>query len=159
MSAFAQGNGLNAQMLRSYTDQREPRNNWGSCWGDLIGQRSPWSDGVLWSSSRLSGAAGSYLGGGSDSTGRWGAMPEAGGGAQMRKFTGITRTSSGTTMANATVQAFLTANDQFVREVVSDAGGYFELPSEYAATNHYLVAYKAGSPDSTGASLNTLQPQ
>ena len=40
-----------------------------------------------------------------------------------------------------------------------DLDGTYAVPVQQSkATQHYLVAYKAGSPDTTGATVNTLLP-
>jgi hypothetical protein len=75
------------------------------------------------------------------------------------KFAAYDFDSTGATpIAGATISAFLTANNLFVGSVVSDANGYFELPSQYASQNHFLVGYKTGSPNLSGSTVNTLQP-
>jgi hypothetical protein len=147
--------GFDAQMLRSYTDIRPPLDNWGPVWSRDT--NSPWANGVLWPNSASFGNNTGYFGGGTEYP-RWGAPDEEGGGQNMKKFVGLTRDSTGVILGTAVVQGFVTSNDKFIREVISDAGGYFELCSEYSATNHYLVAYKAGSPDQAGTTVNTLQP-
>jgi hypothetical protein len=128
-------------------------------WNDTSSRALPYEDGALWYSSRMMGG---------DPTvpmcfnplvnGKWSTFPMEGGNQTMNKLVGITRDSSGNILGSAIVKVFLTATDQELRQVTSDAGGYFELPSEYAGSNHYLVAYKAGSPDVAGTTVNTLQP-
>ena len=55
------------------------------------------------------------------------------------------------------VQGFLTETDALVRETTADSNGRYELGTEYASpTQHYLVAYSAGSPDIAGTTVNTL---
>ena len=76
----------------------------------------------------------------------------------MKKITGTTLDSTGAVLANCTVQGFLTANDQYVGECVSGTQGYYEFYSQYSGAQHYLVAYKAGGTDVTGATVNTLTP-
>jgi hypothetical protein len=79
------------------------------------------------------------------------------GGQQGQKFImGRCKDSNGTGVG-AIVAGFLTANDQYVGEVTAGSDGYYEFGTTYVATNHYLVAYAAGSPDKTGATVNTLQ--
>jgi len=156
MSGFiARTAGFDAQTVRANVNPSVSKGDW-SQWAspDTL---SPWADAVLWPCSRWSGGANAFIGNGVEMN-RWAAPPEFTGGAQMRKFRGITRDSTGAVLASSVVQAFLTSSDLFLRQVTSDAGGYFELPSEYAATNHFLVAYKAGSPDVAGTTVNTLQP-
>lgn len=61
--------------------------------------------------------------------------------------------------ANATVQAFETSTDTYKGEGISLSDGtyYVGVPSS-KATAHYLVAYKVGSPDIAGTTVNTLLP-
>lgn len=67
--------------------------------------------------------------------------------------------SSDVAIANATVQAFVTASDAYAGEGVSRDDGTYEVMVEQAtSTPHYLVAYKAGSPDIAGTTVNTLLP-
>ena len=122
-------------------------------------QVAPWADGLLWPRSRFSGFEMScgMLSEDSTATGRWSAMPEEGGGQGQKRIVGITRDSAGAVLGNCIVQGFLAAGDVFVMEVASDTGGYFTFVTPYTG-QHYLVAYKAGSPDVTGATVNTLTP-
>ena len=123
---------------------------------------APWADGLLWPNSRMMcgnpGAPLCPMGDDAGNSGRWGPMTEEGGGATMKKIIGTTKDSTGAALGSCIVQGFLTANDQFLREMTSDAAGYYEFCSEYPSANHYLVAYKAGAPDVTGATVNTLVP-
>jgi hypothetical protein len=61
-------------------------------------------------------------------------------------------------VSGAIVQGFITATDAYVGETTADSLGNYELGTPYPATNHYLVAYRAGSPDIAGTTVNTLQP-
>jgi hypothetical protein len=81
-------------------------------------------------------------------------------GTQSRNFLrGTCKDSVGTPVANAIVQAFVTATDAFVGEVQGNNDGTYMLGVEQAKTTpHYLVAYKAGSPDIAGTTVNTLLP-
>ena len=79
------------------------------------------------------------------------------GGSQLKYIIGTCYDSVGGTVSGATVQGFVTATDTFVRETTADSNGRYELGTEYPATNHYLVAYRAGSPDIAGTTVNTLQ--
>lgn len=154
MSAFGRGIGMNAQMVRANFDMAAPpRERW-AMWG--FATAAPWEDAMLWPTAKWCGA-GYYFGDGTEAS-RYGPPPEVIGGNQMRSFSGTTRDSAGAVLGSAVVQAFLTASDQFVREVTSDAGGYFDLRSQFPGVNHYLVAYKPGSPDQAGTTVNTLQP-
>lgn len=60
-------------------------------------------------------------------------------------------------VSGAIVRGFLTATDQFVRQTTADVDGFFELPTEFPDQDHYCVAYRAGSPDFAGTSVNTLR--
>ena len=72
---------------------------------------------------------------------------------------GTTKDSGGTAVANAIVQGFVTSTDAYVGEVTSGNDGTYRLMTEQLKTTaHYLVAYKAGSPDIAGTTVNTLLP-
>lgn len=67
--------------------------------------------------------------------------------------------SVGAPVANAIVQGFVTATDAYVGEVTADNAGYYQCMTERStATPHYLVAYKTGSPDLAGTTVNTILP-
>lgn len=60
-------------------------------------------------------------------------------------------------IANPIVQAFVTATDAFAGEVQGNTDGTFTLPvNTVAGVQHYLVAYKPGTPDIGGTSVNTI---
>lgn len=62
-------------------------------------------------------------------------------------------------VANAIVQAFVTATDAFEAQVNANVDGTYSVPVRQSkATPHYLVAYKAGAPDTAGTTVNTLLP-
>jgi hypothetical protein len=94
----------------------------------------------------------------SRNAGVWFEAPTGAGNKCMGKIIGITQDKDGNPLGNVIVQGFRTSDDFYVGQVISDAGGYYEFPSQYTADQHYLVIYKAGSPDVTGASTNTLVP-
>ena len=67
--------------------------------------------------------------------------------------------NSDVAVANATVQAFVTSSDAYAGEGISrDDGTYEVLVEQQTSTPHYLVAYKVGSPDIAGTTVNTLVP-
>ena len=71
------------------------------------------------------------------------------------KITGITKDSTGAALGNCVVDLFYTLNDVLVGKTESDASGNFTFlvgPS----LSCYIVAYKVGSPDVSGTSVNTL---
>jgi len=112
--------------------------------------QNKYENGLLWPNSRGDGLVSSAI--------TWGRINSGfGGGQQQKKIIGITRDQGGAVLGNCTVHGFVTEKDVFVGQMVSDSGGYFEFCSQYPATNHYLVAYKAGSPDIAGTTVNTLQ--
>jgi hypothetical protein len=72
-------------------------------------------------------------------------------------ITGVTKDSAGAALGGATVQLFRTLDDAFRSEVVSDGSGNYVLYPDVTGP-FYLVAYKAGAPDVTGVSVNTVLP-
>ncbi len=70
-------------------------------------------------------------------------------------ITGITKDSTGATLAACQVQLFRTVDDAFIQEVASDGVGAYVLTPTVSGP-FYIVAYKAGSPDVAGTSVNTL---
>lgn len=81
-------------------------------------------------------------------------------GTQSTKFLkGTTFDSTSAVLAGAIVQGFVTVTDIFVGQVTSNSDGTFILPTaNLASVQHYVVAYKSGSPDVAGTSSNTLLP-
>lgn len=81
-------------------------------------------------------------------------------GTQSRNFLrGTCKDSVSAIVANATVQAFVTATDVYAGEGVSLSDGtYYVGVEQLKSTAMYLVAYKPGSPDIAGTTVNTLLP-
>lgn len=79
-------------------------------------------------------------------------------GTQTARFLkGTCVDASDVAVANAIVQAFVTSTDAFVGEVQANTDGTYTLGVQtLAGVAHYLVAYKAGSPDIAGTTVNTL---
>lgn len=71
------------------------------------------------------------------------------------RIVGQTRDSAGAVLANCTVTLFRTYDDMPQKVTVSDADGNYSFPVSPGST-YYCVAYKAGSPDVTGATVDTL---
>ena len=71
-------------------------------------------------------------------------------------ISGVTKDSTGAALGGVAVHQFDNSMDSLVSVVVSDANGNYITPAS-PTTTYYLVAYKAGSPDVTGATLNTLK--
>lgn len=73
------------------------------------------------------------------------------------KLSGTTKDSSGAALGNCVVDWFNTADDVKISSTTSDANGLFEFRTAGQPPNaYYLVAYKAGSPDVAGTTVNTL---
>jgi hypothetical protein len=122
--------------------------------GLVLGQ---WEDGFLWPRSRLIGDPGNpnvdaLL------TGKWTSSVNEGGTQTRLRFRGVVRDAAGNALSSGVVHLILTSGDVFVQQANADAAGGFEAMSQFASTNHYLVGYKAGSPDIAGTTVNTLQP-
>lgn len=79
-------------------------------------------------------------------------------GCQSLKFIlGTCKDSAGAAVANAIVQSFRTSDDSFLYEVTGAEDGTYRVPTPHPSpTTHYLVAYKSGSPDIAGTTVNTL---
>ena len=151
----------------AFGDQYYPR------W-DRGGARGPrtWKDKNRWNSlwsfgCRLTGGAelpgmdgGAPVGNSLSNTDLFEPYSCDGEGTQSKNFLcGTCKDSGGTPVANAIVQAFVTATDAFAGEVAGNTDGTYTLGVEQSkATPHYLVAYKAGSPDIAGTTVNTLLP-
>lgn len=158
------GASLAQNILRPSDDRAVPITvlyKWGDCSINI--QAVQYQDGVFWGSSRFmgcsSGSSQPVLFGQDcdDKASQWFVDIYDTGGQQAKKIIGTTRDSSGNPLGNCIVQGFQTSTDTFVGQVTSDTAGYFELPTSYSG-NHYLVCYKAGSPDVAGTSANTLTP-
>lgn len=78
------------------------------------------------------------------------------GAASRVGFVGVTRDQYGAPVGGCVVQLFRTSDDLFIMEQTSDTSGNFLLQSWYSPDTHYIVAYKAGSPDIFGTTVNTL---
>jgi len=73
------------------------------------------------------------------------------------RLTGVTKDSTGAVLGGVTVQWFNTADDKLFYETTSDANGVYEFRTAGQPPNaYYLVAYKPGSPDVAGTTVNTL---
>ena len=140
-----------------------PENAWNGMGRQPMEQ---WQDGQLWPSSRLCGsdASGTGLfGQDNTTTGKYGIVDRGygyddTGNASRLKLRGTTRDQYGNPLGSCIVQGFVTAGDIYIGQTTSDASGYYELPTQYPVSNHYLVCYLAGSPDVSGTSVNTLTP-
>lgn len=68
---------------------------------------------------------------------------------------GITRDSSGTPIGPCVVHLFSAGNDMPVQQKSTDASGNFTF-EQPGSGPFYIVAYKTGSPDIAGTTVNTL---
>jgi len=96
--------------------------------------------------------------------GLWSGTPGYGGGSGFVtpkfygsfQFTGVTRDSNGTALGNCDVHLFQTGTDIEIAQTVSDGSGNFTFSIGNNAGFFYIVAYKPGSPDLAGTTVNTL---
>lgn len=77
-------------------------------------------------------------------------------GLQTNRFiTGITRNSTGVALGSCVTHLFATGPDTIVTFQTSDGSGNFSFPNPGSGP-FYIVAYKPGSPDVAGTTVNTL---
>jgi hypothetical protein len=72
------------------------------------------------------------------------------------RIAGVTRDANGNPLAGCSVAVFYTGTDKIYTKVVSDAGGNWTALVPDTTTRFYAVTYKAGSPDVSGTTVNTL---
>lgn len=70
-------------------------------------------------------------------------------------ITGVTKDSTGVALATCDIDLFETTTDTKRANTTSDGSGAFSFPAN-AYDRYYAVAYKAGSPDVAGTTVNTL---
>ena len=81
---------------------------------------------------------------------------------RSRKFSGrfavagVTRDSTGAPLGGCTVHLFESATDAEVAETTSDGSGNYLFSIGQNAGFFYVVAYKVGSPDLAGTTVNTI---
>lgn len=69
---------------------------------------------------------------------------------------GVTRDSAGAPLGNCSIDLFRTSNDALACSVQSDGSGNYVSNPVGLGEKFYAVAYKPGSPDVAGTSVNTL---
>ena len=69
---------------------------------------------------------------------------------------GVTKDSTSTPLGGVTVSLFLTSTNTLIGQTISDGSGNYDFPLFNPPGPFYLVAYKAGSPDVAGTTVNTL---
>jgi hypothetical protein len=87
---------------------------------------------------------------------RYGSRTVVARGQLWAAITGVTRDSTGAVLGSCTVHLFRTSDDVKVDTTTSDASGNYSFVRIADATTYYCVAYKAGSPDVAGTTVNTL---
>lgn len=72
-------------------------------------------------------------------------------------ISGLTKDSTGAALGGCIVQLYRTADDVMVEETISDGSGNYAFSPRGVGALFYVIAYKAGSPDVAGTTVNTLQ--
>ena len=72
-------------------------------------------------------------------------------------ISGVTRDSVGNPLGGCKVELFCSGSDIYVGDTVSDGSGNYSF-QVLKSGPFYLVAYKAGSPDVAGTTVNTILP-
>lgn len=70
-------------------------------------------------------------------------------------ITGTTKDSTGAALASCALELFRTTDDTPQIRSISDGSGAYSFSVGQGQT-YYIVAYKAGSPDVAGTTVNTL---
>jgi len=71
-------------------------------------------------------------------------------------LSGVTRDSAGVALGDCVVDLFLNSEDTLVASTVSDGSGNYRFTLSGNSQTYFVRAYKAGSPDVAGTSVNTL---
>src|SRR4051812_39653099 len=77
-------------------------------------------------------------------------------GARNFQIVGTTLDAAGAPLAGCTVRLFRTGDDSLVATTSSDGAGAFQFVLSGNAGTFYVSAYKGGSPDVAGTTVNTL---
>lgn len=73
-------------------------------------------------------------------------------------ITGQTKSGTGVAIPGCQVTLFKTVDNMPVATTVSDYSGNYEFSVDGNSQARFAVSYKTGSPDITGATVNTLIP-
>jgi hypothetical protein len=73
----------------------------------------------------------------------------------IRFISGVTKDSAGAILGYCTVNLFDSPTNTLVQTIISDANGKYSFQVQPGKT-FYIVAYKAGSPDVSGTTVNNL---
>lgn len=76
--------------------------------------------------------------------------------APFYQLGGVTRDAAGAVLGSCVVEVYRTDTDERLLTTTSDASGVFLFTNVPRGIALYLVAYKAGSPDVFGTTVNTL---
>jgi hypothetical protein len=78
--------------------------------------------------------------------------------ARQAEISGVTLDSTSTPLGSCVVHLYLTATDEQLGTTTSNAstGAFNFTVARYSPRTHYIVAYKPGSPDVAGTTVNTL---
>lgn len=81
--------------------------------------------------------------------------------ARVATISGVTKDSAGAILGSCVVELYETATDIALFKTTSDAvtGAFNFTSARFSPATHYLVAYKPGSPDKAGTTINTLVEQ
>jgi hypothetical protein len=71
-------------------------------------------------------------------------------------FVGVSFDQYGTPLAGVTCSLFRTSTKEWIMDFTSASDGTFLLQSWYSPDQHFIVFYKAGSPDVFGTTRQTL---
>ena len=71
-------------------------------------------------------------------------------------ITGTTKDSTSAPLGNCVTHLLRTSDDKILEQSTSDANGVYLVTAAGAGTDNYLVAYKPGSPDVAGTTVNTI---
>lgn len=76
---------------------------------------------------------------------------------QQLYISGVTKDSAGAVLGSCVVELYRTLDDMPLEKVTSDAAtGVYRFSAVGAGQSYYVVAYKQGSPDVAGTTVNTL---
>ncbi len=71
-------------------------------------------------------------------------------------ISGVTKDSTGAALAGVTVKLYRTSDDALMATTTSDGSGNYSFANVGLGEAYYVTAYKAGSPDVAGTTVNTL---
>lgn len=121
--------------------------------------------GYLWPNTRMGGVESASMAVISDPMAHYRFEPieRYSGTRAVKRINGFTKDSAGNILGSCAVHLFLTADDaggvyrgdQEMDQTTSDVNGFYEVFTPLSG-NHYLVAYKSGSPDKTGGTRNDV---